>query len=222
MVDFISQKNLFVNTEGDQWYARNKQSYSSSDQDLVIDTLRSIELIPKKVLEIGCSNGNRLASIKSAFNAETCGIDPSAKAVREGNIQFPDVGIQVGTADSLPFQNGAFDTIIFGFCLYLCDRHDLFKIAYEADRCLQDLGTLVIKDFLPPFPFKNKYSHHSGAYSYKMDYSKMFSWNPCYTEVARVVTSHTGYQLRDYPNERVGVTVIRKNFSSAYPDEPFK
>ena len=29
-------------------------------------------------------------------------------------------------------------------------------------------------------PYKNEYKHKEGVFSYKMDYSKMFSWNPSY------------------------------------------
>ena len=119
------------------------------------------------------------------------------------------------------FGNASFDTIIFGFCLYLCDRKDLFKIAYEADRCLQNEGTIILLDFKPPFPYKNKYSHLEGIYSYKMDYSKMFNWNPAYNEVVNVIFSHSGFKLRDIPDEKVGITMLRKCEQFAYPLEPF-
>jgi ubiquinone/menaquinone biosynthesis C-methylase UbiE len=218
------QKDIFKAAEGDQWFARNVQTYNShdSDHDIIVETLKSIELAPTKVLEIGCSNGHRLNQIHKAFNAECCGVDPSSQAINDGKTKFPDISLQVGTADALPFKNHAFDAVIFGFCLYLCDRNDLFKIAYEADRCLQNEGTLIIKDFYPPFPYKNRYSHHDGVYSYKMDYSKLFTWNPVYAEVAKIVSTHSGFHLRDIPNEKVAVIVLRKNEQFAYLEEPFK
>lgn len=221
MADFVSQKNIFIRSEGDQWFSRNRHSYSSSHKDIVIETLRSIDIVPTNVLEIGCSNGKRLGMIRDLFNSNASGIDPSEKAVLEGKIKYPDIDFLVGTADSLPYPDNSFDMIIFGFCLYLCDRSDLFKIAYEADRCLRDQGTLVIVDFSPPFPFKNSYAHHEGVYSFKMDYPKMFSWNPCYAEVAKIVTGHSGFKLRDVPNEKIAVTFLRKNSMYAYLDEPF-
>jgi hypothetical protein len=55
-----------------------------------------------------------------------------------------------------------------------------------------------------------------------MDYSKMFTWNPAYSEVANVVTTHAGFRFRDIPNEKVAVVVLRKNEQYAYPEEPFK
>ena len=129
--------------------------------------------------------------------------------------------LQVGTADELPFDLGSFDMVIFGFCLYLCDRQDLFKIAYEADRCLRNEGSLIIMDFYPPFAYRNRYSHYEGIFSYKMDYSQMFAWNPAYAEVSKIVFTHSGFTLRDVPDEKVAVVVLRKNHRQAYPIEPF-
>jgi ubiquinone/menaquinone biosynthesis C-methylase UbiE len=159
--------------------------------------------------------------IRKFFQAGCNGIDPSYKAIKDGKSRYPNISLQVGTADELPFDDDSFDMIIFGFCLYLCDRKELFKIAYEADRCLRDKGTLIIKDFYPPFAYKNKYSHHDGIYSFKMDYSRMFTWNPAYAEVAKIVFSHSGFALRDLPDEQLAVVVLRKNEQHVYPEEPF-
>ena len=218
-----NQKQIFSASEGDQWFNRNKESYSiqNSEDDKIIQLLKAIELYPRKVLEIGCSNGNRLSLFREAFNSKCWGIDPSFKAIEDGKKRYSEISLNVGTADNLPYENDSFDTVVFGFCLYLCDRNDLFKIAYEADRCLNNKGTLVIKDFYPTFPYKNKYSHLNNVYSYKMDYSKMFKWNPAYSEVANIVFSHSGFDLRDIPNEKVSVVVLRKNEHYAYPEEPF-
>jgi len=216
------QKEIFSASEGDQWFNRNLGSSVAHENDKIVQTLQSIELSPKKVLEIGCSNGKRLNLIKNTFGSECWGIDPSSKAIEDGKKKYPEISMNVGTADYLQFEDNSFDAIIFGFCLYLCDRNDLFKIAYEANRCLKNEGTLVIKDFYPTFPYKNKYSHLEGVYSYKMDYSKMFKWNPCYAEVANIVYSHSGFELRDIPNEKVAIVVLRKNEQYAYPEEPFK
>jgi len=218
------QKKIFSDSEGDQWFNRNLNSNNANKDknDKIIQILQSIELFPKKVLEVGCSSGKRLSLIKNAFGADCWGIDPSSKAIEAGKREHSKISLNVGTADYLPYDDNSFDTIIFGFCLYLCDRNDLFKIAYEADRCLKNEGTLIIKDFFPTFPYKNKYSHLEDIYSYKMDYSKMFCWNPSYVEVTNVVYSHSGFELRDVPNEKVAIVVLRKNEQYAYPEEPFK
>ena len=49
----------------------------------------------------------------------------------------------------------------------------------------------------------------------------MFTWNPAYTEVAKIVFSHSGFALRDVPDEQLAVVVLRKNEQHAYPEESF-
>jgi ubiquinone/menaquinone biosynthesis C-methylase UbiE len=206
-----TQKEIFLSKEADQWFIRNNQTYENNknESDIIIRTLKEIEIVPKKVLEIGCSNGIRL-------------IDPSDKAIENGKKAFPNISLQIGTADLIPFSDNSFDMIIFGFCLYLCDRKDLFKIAFEADRCLSNNGFLVIMDFYPPFPYKNNYAHTADICSYKMNYAKLFNWNPAYNEIFNTIYSHSGFSKRNIPDEKVGLTIMTKNEEFAYPFEPYK
>ncbi len=218
-----SQKDIFRATEADQWFNRNKESYKKTEieKDIIIQTLKEIEISPKRVLEVGCANGAKLNKLYQAFGSECVGIDPSSQAIEQGKIEFPELSLHVATADSLPFEDEKFDLIVFGFCLYLCDRADLFKIALEANRCLSDRGHLAIVDFEPPFPYKNTYAHLEGIYCYKMDYSKLFSWNPAYNQIYKNVFSHSGYAMRDIPNEKVSLTILSKTEEFAYPTNPF-
>lgn len=162
--------------EGNQWWERNKDALRKDD--LVLEAISSLKFT--KVLEIGCSDGWRLAEIAKT-GAECWGIDPSPKAVAAGRAK-PDIKLWVGTADELPFIE-RFDLVIFGFCLYLIDRSDLFKVAHEADRVLVDGGNLVIYDFSPRKPSRTPYKHLGGAFSYKMDYPALFTANPAYSAV---------------------------------------
>ncbi len=219
-----TQKEIFENREADQWFIRNKKKYEDTnvESNIVVESLKTIEIIPKKVLEIGCSNGTRLNDFNKAFSSECFGIDPSIKAIENGKEQYPHIDLQVGTADSLPFDDDSFDMIIFGFCLYLCDRKDLFKIAFEADRCLANNGFLIIYDFCTPFPYKNTYTHTEDVFSYKMDYAKLFNWNPLYNKIFHTVFSHSGFSTRHIPDENVAVTILHKNEDFTYPLEPYK
>jgi len=220
----ITQKKIFSNSEGEQWFKRNiiLQNEAKKESDRIfIQLLKFIKLKPVKVLEIGCSNGNRLNLIKKKFHADCWGLDPSFKAIENGTKRYSEILLSVGTADNLPYEDNCFDTVIFGFCLYVCDRNDLFKIAYEANRCLKDEGVLIIEDFYPNFSYKNKYTHYEGIYSYKMNYPKMFLWNPSYTEIANVVFSSSGFEHRYLPNDKVSLTVLKKNNRYAYLEEPY-
>jgi len=220
----MNQKEDFLNFGGDDYYNRNKEliSAENNENDEIINIIKSIKLKPKCILEIGCANGFRLHLLNKIFNAKCYGLDPSQEAITEGQDKFKNIFLKKGTADMLPFQNEEFDLVIFGFCLYLCDRKDLFKIVYEADKALKDGGCIAIKDFYPPFAYKNKYKYNQNIYSYKMDYSKLFTCNPAYTLISQTVFTHNGFKDRNLPDERLAITILQKNIINAYPEEPFK
>ena len=132
----------------------------------------------------------------------------------------PGVTLTQGTAESLPFGDSLFDLVIFGFCLYLCDRHDLFRIAAEADRVLKDHGTMALYDFCTPVPYKNSYVHVEGLNSYKMDYSRLFSWNPAYRLVSHTLIPHPGSTAMG-PDHCVGVSLLHKNIDQGWPPNPY-
>jgi len=201
---------------------RNQTACPPKCKDRVLDALERAYVSPSNVLEIGCCTGSRLDTLSNLTGCKCHGIDPSAKAIKDGSQQYPGLRLQTGTADRLPFPDDSFDLIIFGFCLYVCDRHDLFKIAAEADRCLRDGGKLVIYDFYTPFPYRNTYAHNTTMHSYKMDYSKMFLWNPAYHQIHNEVTTHAGADQRCLPDERIAVTILEKNQKLAYILDPHK
>ena len=216
------QKDIFLSSEGDAWYRRNKSQLSllSESNDSICELIRQQELSPNSVLEIGCANGQRLNIINKVFGSNCHGIDVSSEAILSGEKNFQNVNLSTGSADNLKFEDEAFDLVIFGFCLYLCDRKDLFKIAAEADRVLKDKGVMIIKDFHPPFPYKNNYSHCDNIFSYKMDYSRLFTWNPAYSVFSTSILSHEKLSDRVNTDERVGLTLLYKNVSGAYPTKP--
>ncbi len=220
-----SQKEVFSVTEGDQWYHRNRTSLDKPENkikdDQVLRCLESLQLEPAAVLEIGCSNGWRLDEIRKRYTARCHGLEPSSQAISEGRRLFPDIQLDKGTADLLPYENNIFDTVIIGFCLYLCDRNDLFKIAAEVDRVLSDGGYIIILDFHPPFPYRNRYVHHDGLYSYKMRHADMFAWNPVYTVVWEQVFSHSRNTI-DNADDRLSVIALKKSSAGAYPDNPYE
>ena len=98
-----------------------------------------------KVVEIGCGTGERLQRIRSATNWKVAGIDPSRKSIEE--LEKNKVQGYVGTAERLPFQDKSIDILVYGFCLYLCDRQDMFSIAAEANRVIKTEGWIAIMDF---------------------------------------------------------------------------
>lgn len=206
----IKQKEIFLKDEGDNWYERNK-SISKKEDDEIVNIINFLELKYNSLLEIGCSTGYRLHLLNSD-SLNLYGIDPSLKAIEYGLNNYKNLKLSQGTADSLNFENDKFEIVVFGFCLYLADRDELFKIAFEADRVLKNNGHIIILDFEPPFEHKNEYHHKNGVFSYKMDYSKMFSWNSLYTLKYKHVFNHGGgsKEISD-KDSRVSISVLYKN-----------
>ena len=217
----MKQKDIFLAGEGNAWFNRNsvslaKQSLPESDPLLLeLIGLRS-NLVDvhecARVLEVGCGAGRRLAWLQKNLNMECIGIDPSDIAVSEA--KSAGVQAQVGTADLLPYADKSFDILIFGFCLYLCDREDLFKIAAEADRVLRNKSYLLIKDFFSPIPLAREYQHKTGLFSYKMDYKTLFTWNPDYSVYSNRIAHHIDGGYTDKREEWVATSVLRKYRSS--------
>jgi ubiquinone/menaquinone biosynthesis C-methylase UbiE len=217
------QRELFLREEGDAWFARNKHASEDRIAEYYLRALADMPTKPGRILEIGCGEGRKLERLQQEFCHEAYGIEPSSAAVKAGNTRCAALRLQAGTADALPFASGFFDVVIFGFCLYLCDRELLFTIASETDRVLKAPGRLIILDFYPPFPYRNTYAHKEGIFSYKMDHATMFLWNPAYTLISHSALSHAADAFHDDPDERLAVSVLTKlSADCAFLTDPYR
>lgn len=213
------QKDVFMSGEGDSWFERNAAYLSGGQSDVVVQSIERLGFKPARILEIGASNGHRIAALASTLGASAAGIDPSAKAVADGNTRYRDLDLRVGTADSLPFDDASFDLVIFGYCLYLVDPVLHFRAIAEADRVLKSPGTLLVFDFIEPYPFHNNYSHLAGVRSHKMEWSRFFLASPAYRMVQRLPDLKGSNPLDR--NNLAGVDVLLKNVEQAFPANPF-
>lgn len=214
-----SQKKAFLETEGDAWFGRNRYQ-DDKELEIIVSTLKTYSITPTSILEIGCASGSQLQRLEQIFGAQCYGIDPSRNAIEHGRKTYPSLILEQGTADELGFPDNYFDLVIFGFCLYLCDPIDHFRIASQADRVLRDGGFLIIKDFISTVPYRSAYSHKVGVYSYKMEWADMFAWNPTYQLLSRHYFEH----VRPYAfkrNERASIDLIRKDSAHGFLDCPY-
>jgi ubiquinone/menaquinone biosynthesis C-methylase UbiE len=211
----MRQKDVFLEGEGDAWYLRNSGGASRilpQGDPLLSEILALSPPIVEhgtRVLEIGCSEGVRLEWLARERGCDCSGIDPSLRAVSAAAAR--GVRAQRGTAEALPFGDASFDVVAFGFCLYLCDRQDLFRIAAEADRVLRDPGWMAIYDFYAPHPARQEYSHFKGVSSHKMDNRALFAWHPAYTTYSHRVFHHVSGEVTDEQGEWVAVSILRKH-----------
>jgi ubiquinone/menaquinone biosynthesis C-methylase UbiE len=156
-----SQKDLFLQFEGDDWFERNIESIGLTfdyKKDVVYGALLRHNLNPNSILEIGSSSGHRLNGLKHLYGEDSIeyhGIDPSKKAVAYGLKKYKNINLKLGTADNLNcYETGSMDIVIMGFVFYVIDRALLFKVISEIDRVLKNDGILIIVDFFPKFPKK--------------------------------------------------------------------
>ena len=179
------------------------------------------------MLEIGCGTGQNLVALEQRTPGIVClGIDPSKRAIETGLQRSPHHDLQVGTADSLPFHQEA-DVVIFGFCLYLCDRSLLHRTVAEADRLLRSRdrrsvggGLLIIHDFDPAHAHRRQYRHKEGVWTYKMDYSRLFLADPAYRLLAKTSLDHaeSSKAWAKSDHDRVALWTLVKDAESAYPE----
>ena len=216
-----TQKAFFANGEGDAWYQRNLDAKGlhldvDREEDPILKTIKFLDLPIGKTLEIGCSDGWRLEAIRQDYDCKVIGVEPSKLAIDTGKKKYPNIEYHEGTAENLPFDNSCFQGVILGFCLYLCDRSELFKIVAEIDRIIEQNGWLIILDFCPPDNYKNSYKHAEGIFSYKMDHAALFKANPIYMEQFSHVLPHDE-GLGMQPDNRIMVSVLRKFPQYAFP-----
>ena len=142
----MSQKEKFLNGEGDNWFRRNKLELKGENLDtqFLISNLKNKQI--EKFLEVGCSSGVKTHELAKGLLARGWGIDPSSLAISEANkiIQQPYPSPQVekilefniGTSDKLDFKDNFFDLIYFGFQACSCHGH--------SHVCNDDLECIVI------------------------------------------------------------------------------
>lgn len=193
----MKQKEIFMQGEGDAWFTRNAGSLGLRDP--VTDAINDLKINPDYVLEIGCSDGWRLARLRNQFGCGILGVEPSMKAAMAAAQR--KVPVHQMTASTLPVNDNGFDLVIYGFCLYLTDPNDWFNIAAEGHRALRTGGHLIIHDFgESDEPFASRYEHDPRLLSYHFPFSKLWRWHPGYSWIA----------TRTDPDRDEQVTVLRK------------
>ena len=218
-----NQSAIFLQAEGDGYYERNKSALDGKEQfyceDLLCRELAPFKTEVQNILEIGCASGLKVQYLCEYFGAAGNGVDPSAKAVAEGNRRLADVDVKnialkVSTANVLPFPEHHFNLVYFAFCLYLADRADLFSAIAEADRVLKPGGFLAIVDFDPAQRHKRPYHHKEGLFSYKQQYANLFTASGHYYLLAKSSLSHSGHHFSKDSDERVSLNVLYKELEA--------
>lgn len=215
----MDSKKLFLEIEGDKYYERNKLALMDSiglDAEFYASFLSNIVNENTKIVEIGAGNGRNINYFKKTLNCSVSGIEPSSEAVRDGNKLFfnnQDILIK-GTSDTLPYDDESVDVVFFGFSLFWVGRKYLFRSIAESDRILKEGGYLLITDFDTSIPYKRHNVHNKDAWTYKMNYSKLFLANPQYYLIEKKNYSHNNDSFDIDIQERVSAQILYKDYEN--------
>jgi ubiquinone/menaquinone biosynthesis C-methylase UbiE len=150
MPDAYAQITTLEPTALEQLISVLERRASDPQQRAMRDVYLSFMALPDgaKVLEIGCGTGAVCRDIaRRARIGEVIGLDPSpiflAKA-RELATGIPNLRFEEGDARKLPYDDGAFDAVIFHTCLSHVPSPE--SALAEAHRVLKKAGYLAVFD----------------------------------------------------------------------------
>jgi ubiquinone/menaquinone biosynthesis C-methylase UbiE len=109
----------------------------------------------KKILEIGCGRGSRLADWArwGAAPQDLFGIDLMPQLIAEAKKNLPAAQLSVGSADRLEFGDHSFDIVVqYTMFTSILDYALKQNIAAEMRRVLKPGGVIVWYDFRYPNP----------------------------------------------------------------------
>jgi SAM-dependent methyltransferase len=192
------QDDIFLDGEGDRWFSRNAAVIADANKTDIVSDVVAGEINrerPMRILDIGSSNGWRLAGLRTAACAgsELCGFDASADAAREGMRLFPGLILKQATVASFAF-DAPFDLAIASFIFHWIERDSLLESAANVARHIKPGGRLVIADFCPPSLLRRRYHHRDDVelFTYKQDYSQLFVTSGLFREVRRTSFAYGG------------------------------
>ena len=220
----MDQDNIFLNSEGNNWFKRNMSALAGAhDHDFVINLIQLYNISPKNVLEIGASNGWRLNEINKIYDCNCVAVEPSELAIEAGKEKYPHIEFHRAVANELPFDNNQkFDLVIINFVFHWISREQLFKSVSEIDRVIADGGFLIIGDFMPDLPNKVKYHHinNAGVWTYKQDYTKLFTSSNVYKLIGHMTGHHETKKLDPFVDNksRMAVNLLKKDYNN-YPEQ---
>jgi ubiquinone/menaquinone biosynthesis C-methylase UbiE len=215
--EYQSQSEIFLANEADSWYLRNRDHFESGnnseiDVDFLCNSLSPFRASIANILEIGCSSGKKITNLTEFFNARGFGVDPSDMAIntaKESAQNQPlELNFEVGLATDLPYPDQMFDLVYFGFCLYLIPPSEIYKALMEADRVVKQGGFIAILDFDYGSLRVNPYRHAEGVFSYKNNYSQIFTSSSYYSLVNKWSFSHQGDYFTADREERISIEIL--------------
>lgn len=96
------------------------------------------------VLDIGCGTGETVRFLIEEYGLEALGIDASQVMIQKGRERHPDLPIEQGRGEALPYPDNSLDGVLMECSFGLIDDKD--ALLREIFRVLQEHGKLIITD----------------------------------------------------------------------------
>lgn len=215
----MSQDDVFVDTEGDAYWRRNRTHMERCPSgDACLRLLELYGIRPTSALEVGASNGYRMAALQQSYGCRAVAVEPSRDALQDGRNRFPEVEFYHGTVTQIPLWE-QFELVIVNFVLHWVDRANLLRAVAELDRCLADGGFLLLGDFGAVGYTSVPYRHADGLYTFKQDYAGLFVASGLYHPVGMLGGAHGhGLDAGASERERTATWLLRKDLSAHYAE----
>ena len=209
----MNNKKFFKSSEANNWFQENyahlEKKGESKPISLLVDWLTPFKDEIENILELGCGTGHKIVELTKKLKSKGFGVDPSSDAVEYISKNFPNINIELGFGDKIPFDK-KFDLVHLGFYLYLVDREYYLSCISEADKSVKDGGFLSIIDFETPFPYSKKYKDKDNVFSHKQNNSDVFVSSGLYTIINKFHFSRKNFFFDKNIDERVSLTLLYK------------
>lgn len=198
--------NSIIKKVGNDNHVRNrKYRIEENKNHPVVKLILNKKIKPKKILEIGCSTGFVLETIRNLTKAKCYGIDVSKKAINEGKRIFKKINLKVGLFEDQKNKDENFDLIICGFFLFLLPPEKILGLFSKIDQALKYNGYIIIYDFYNKKFKKKKYKHNNDIKVYRWDYKRIMISLPHYNLICK--NKIFKKNVKDF----VEVSLIKKN-----------
>ena len=97
-----------------------------------------------KILDVGCGMGVTVEKLKSIYNLNAFGVDPSLKLLELGKEKYGNHNIELGRGEELPYENSFFKGVMAECTMSLME--DFKKTIMESNRVLEDKGYFIVSD----------------------------------------------------------------------------
>ena len=219
--------NLVKKKEADRYFLRNKGDkskkhfdYNSSVNKKILDLIKINSIKVNSILDIGCSNGDKLNQYAKLCNTKiNYGIDLSKKAIKDGKLKYKDLKLLNISSIEIDKIKLDFDLIICGFFLYHLDRELIFKQFDLIHKKLCNNGLLLIRDFDPLFKHSNKDFNAKKLTTFKMNFDNFLIESGLFEMVYKHKYIISTRNKKKYKSDTASLTLFKKiDFKKKYPE----